>query len=67
MSATVSFKVPSPRGPQPVTVSYARVGSGEPLLLLRRRTWSRGMIATSARFLHPGPRFSLAGRMPVGR
>ncbi|MFT4130404.1 histidine utilization repressor [Labrys sp. (in: a-proteobacteria)] len=40
---------------------------GEPLLLLRRRTWSRGMIATSARFLHPGPRFSLAGRMPVGR
>lgn len=40
---------------------------GEPLLLLRRRTWSRGMIASSARFLHPGPRFSLAARMSVGR
>lgn len=44
MSATVSFKVPSPRGPQPVTVSYARVGRGEPLLLLHgighhRQAW----------------------------
>ncbi|MCT9076058.1 alpha/beta fold hydrolase [Streptomyces fulvoviolaceus] len=44
MSATVSFEVPSPRGPQPVTVSYARVGSGEPLLLLHgighhRQAW----------------------------
>lgn len=38
---------------------------GEPLLLLRRRTWSRGLIATSARLLHPGTRFSLAGRMTV--
>lgn len=44
MSATVSFKVPSPNGPQPVTVSYARVGRGEPLLLLHgighhRQAW----------------------------
>ncbi|GHD31557.1 alpha/beta fold hydrolase [Streptomyces galbus] len=44
MSATVSFKVPSPHGPQPVTVSYARVGRGEPLLLLHgighhRQAW----------------------------
>ena len=44
MSATVSFKVPSPRGPQAVTVSYARVGQGEPLLLLHgighhRQAW----------------------------
>lgn len=37
--------------------------AGAPVLLLRRRTWSRGMIATSARLLHPGARFSLAGRM----
>ncbi|MDH6232242.1 GntR family histidine utilization transcriptional repressor [Mesorhizobium soli] len=41
--------------------------SGEPLLLLRRRTWSRGMIASSARLLHPGSRFSLAGRMKAAR
>ncbi|MEU5180896.1 alpha/beta fold hydrolase [Streptomyces longwoodensis] len=44
MSATVSFKVPSAHGPQPVTVSYARVGRGEPLLLLHgighhRQAW----------------------------
>ncbi|MGW2821287.1 alpha/beta fold hydrolase [Streptomyces sp. NPDC001443] len=44
MSATVSFPVPSPRGPQNVTVSYARVGRGEPLLLLHgighhRQAW----------------------------
>ncbi|MCX4760379.1 alpha/beta fold hydrolase [Streptomyces sp. NBC_01275] len=44
MSATVAFTVPSARGPQPVTVSYARVGAGEPLLLLHgighhRQAW----------------------------
>lgn len=38
---------------------------GEPVLMLRRRTWSRGMIASSARLLHPGTRFSLAGRMTM--
>ncbi|MFI6275578.1 alpha/beta fold hydrolase [Streptomyces sp. NPDC050988] len=44
MSATVSFSVPSPRGPRTVTLAYARVGSGEPLLLLHgighhRQAW----------------------------
>ncbi|MFJ9019394.1 alpha/beta fold hydrolase [Streptomyces sp. NPDC102259] len=44
MSATVSFAVPSPSGPRPVTVSYTRVGRGEPLLLLHgighhRQAW----------------------------
>ncbi|WP_141203815.1 alpha/beta fold hydrolase [Streptomyces griseorubiginosus] len=44
MSETVSFKVPAPEGPQPVTVSYARMGRGEPLLLLHgighhRQAW----------------------------
>ncbi|MFE7271025.1 alpha/beta fold hydrolase [Streptomyces sp. NPDC057623] len=44
MSATVSFPVASPHGPQSVTVDYARVGSGEPLLLLHgighhRQVW----------------------------
>ncbi|MGC0333463.1 pimeloyl-ACP methyl ester carboxylesterase [Streptomyces sp. SAI-170] len=34
MSATVTFEVPSPQGRRSVTLSYARVGSGEPLLLL---------------------------------
>ncbi|MET8947452.1 alpha/beta fold hydrolase [Streptomyces sp. NPDC004542] len=44
MSATVSFPVPSPHGPRTVTVSYTRVGDGEPLLLLHgighhRQAW----------------------------
>ncbi|MET7943870.1 alpha/beta fold hydrolase [Streptomyces sp. NPDC005302] len=44
MSDTVSFSVPSPRGPRTVTLSYARVGTGEPLLLLHgighhRQAW----------------------------
>ncbi|MFF3500745.1 alpha/beta fold hydrolase [Streptomyces sp. NPDC003247] len=44
MSATASFTVPSPHGPRPVTLSYARVGRGEPLLLLHgighhRQAW----------------------------
>ncbi|MEU6096783.1 alpha/beta fold hydrolase [Streptomyces sp. NPDC047079] len=44
MAATVSFGVPSPHGPRTVTVSYARVGTGEPLLLLHgighhRQAW----------------------------
>ncbi|MFE6485929.1 alpha/beta fold hydrolase [Streptomyces sp. NPDC057757] len=44
MSATVSFSLPSPRDPRTVTLSYARVGTGEPLLLLHgighhRQAW----------------------------
>ncbi|MEV4033503.1 alpha/beta fold hydrolase [Streptomyces umbrinus] len=44
MSATVSFSVPSPHGQRTVTLAYARVGSGEPLLLLHgighhRQAW----------------------------
>lgn len=43
-SATVSYEVPSPLGPRPVTVSYTRTGRGEPLLLLHgighhRQAW----------------------------
>lgn len=40
---------------------------GDPVLLMRRRTWSRGITASSARLLHPGSRFSLAGRIPARR
>ncbi|MET7683789.1 alpha/beta fold hydrolase [Streptomyces sp. NPDC005423] len=41
---TATFEVPSSRGPREVTVSYARVGRGEPLLLLHgighhRQAW----------------------------
>ena len=44
MSATVSFSLPSAHGPKTVTMSYTRVGTGEPLLLLHgighhRQAW----------------------------
>lgn len=44
MSATASFTVPSAHGTKDVTVSYARVGRGEPLVLLHgighhRQAW----------------------------
>lgn len=44
MSATVSFQVTFPHGPQTLTLSYARAGRGEPLLLLHgighhRQAW----------------------------
>src|SRR6478752_2462674 len=44
MSDTVTVSFPSPRGTKAVTVSYARVGHGEPLLLLHgighhRQAW----------------------------
>lgn len=49
------------------TAALLDLAPGDPVLLLRRRTWSRGMIASSARLLHPGTRFSLAGRMRTTR
>ncbi|MEU2981724.1 alpha/beta fold hydrolase [Streptomyces hirsutus] len=44
MSATVSFEVTFPHGPQALTLSYTRAGRGEPLLLLHgighhRQAW----------------------------
>lgn len=44
MSATVSFTVPTPHGPRSMNLAYARVGSGEPLVLLHgighhRQAW----------------------------
>ncbi|MFJ8543730.1 alpha/beta fold hydrolase [Streptomyces sp. NPDC093586] len=44
MSATLSFTAPTEHGPQDVTLAYARVGVGEPLLLLHgighhRQAW----------------------------
>lgn len=38
---------------------------GDPVLMLRRRTWSGNAIASSAQLLHPGDRFSLAGQMQM--
>ncbi|MGW1892629.1 alpha/beta fold hydrolase [Streptomyces sp. NPDC002004] len=53
MSATVSFAVPTPRGPRDVRVAYHRAGSGDPLLLLHgighhRQAWDPVLPALTA-------------------
>lgn len=53
MPTTVSFDVPSPHGPRTVTVSYARAGAGEPLLLVHgighhRQAWDPVMDILAA-------------------
>jgi len=35
---------------------------GEPCLLVMRRTWSGGAIASVARLYHPGSRYEMSGR-----
>jgi len=36
--------------------------SSEPCLIVRRRTWTRGIVASVATLSHPGSRFDLRGR-----
>jgi GntR family transcriptional regulator, histidine utilization repressor len=37
----------------------------EPVLHVRRRTWSAGIVVSTARLAHPGSRYSLFGRFQV--
>ena len=39
----------------------------EPVLHVRRRTWSGGVVVSTARLVHPGSRYSLFGRFRVTR
>ncbi|MFD0313525.1 alpha/beta fold hydrolase [Streptomyces flavalbus] len=53
MSATVTFKVSTPQGPQSVTLAYARTGRGAPLLLMHgighhRQAWDPVIPALAA-------------------
>ncbi|MBF0530492.1 MAG: histidine utilization repressor [Deltaproteobacteria bacterium] len=38
------------------------MGLNEPCLVLHRRTWSEGLVATKAKFFHPASRYMLGGR-----
>jgi GntR family transcriptional regulator, histidine utilization repressor len=38
---------------------------GDPLLVLVRRTWSRGKVVSHAHLFHPAQRFQLVGRFPA--
>ncbi|MFF9059325.1 alpha/beta fold hydrolase [Streptomyces sp. NPDC101213] len=74
MSATVSFPVPTPAGPRTVTVSYARVGRGEPLLLLHgighhRQAWDPvvDILATEREVIAVDlPGFGASPPLPAG-
>lgn len=53
--------------PDRATRALLKMPDGEPMLHVRRRTWSGGAVVTSARLIHPGSRYSLVGRFRVNR
>jgi GntR family transcriptional regulator, histidine utilization repressor len=48
--------------PDPQLQRLLQIRPNEPCLLLTRRTWSNGIVVSSARLTHPGSRYRLAGR-----
>lgn len=48
--------------PDRKTRSLLKMAAGEPVLHVRRRTWSGGTAVTSVRLVHPGSGYSLVGR-----
>ncbi|MFF7331541.1 alpha/beta fold hydrolase [Streptomyces sp. NPDC090306] len=73
-STTVSVEIPSASGPRPVTLSYARVGDGEPLLLLHgighhRQAWDPvvGILAADRDVIAVDlPGFGASSALPDG-
>jgi GntR family histidine utilization transcriptional repressor len=53
--------------PDRLTRTLLKIPEGEPVLHVRRRTWSGGTVVTSARLIHPGSSYSLVGRFRVNR
>ena len=53
--------------PDRATRTLLRIPAGEPVLHVRRRTWSGGAVVTSARLVHPGSSYSLIGRFRIAR
>ncbi|MGE0355907.1 MAG: histidine utilization repressor [Burkholderiales bacterium] len=50
------------RQPDVQTRRRLAMAQGEPCLLIRRRTWSGGRVASAARLWHPGNRHRITGR-----
>lgn len=48
--------------PDPRAQKLLRIPSTEPCLLLNRRTWSFGQVATKSLLLYPGSRYRIGGR-----
>jgi len=53
--------------PDAETCRLLEISPSEPVLRVRRRTWSGGVVVSSARLVHPGSRFSLFARFEVPR
>src|ERR1700734_293842 len=53
--------------PDRATRLLLEIPQGEPVLHVRRRTWSGGVVVSSARLIHPGSSYSLVGRFKVSR
>ncbi len=53
--------------PDDATRILLAMAPGEPVLHVRRRTWSGGIVVSSARLSHPGTRYSLFGRFQPPR
>ena len=53
--------------PDPATRALLAIRGAEPVLHVRRRTWSGGAVVSTARLVHPGSRYSLFGRFRVAR
>lgn len=43
-----------------------QIDEGDPLLVLTRRTWSRGQVASHVRLIHPASRYRFVGAFRVG-
>lgn len=57
----VAFAIEA-RQPDAATRRQLAMAAHEPCLLLTRRTWSRGRVATAARLWHPGSRQQFTGQ-----
>jgi GntR family transcriptional regulator, histidine utilization repressor len=51
--------------PDRPTRALLELSAAEPVLHVRRRTWSGGQVVSTARLVHPGSRYSLFGRFQV--
>lgn len=55
------------RIPKSRIAKLLRLDRGEPCLIVNRRTWSGGKVATVATLYHPGSRFELSGHFHPGQ
>jgi GntR family histidine utilization transcriptional repressor len=53
--------------PNSATAELLHMPASEPLLILMRRTWSKGVVASFARFTHPASRYQFSGRIEHDR